>query len=114
MEYHTPLLLLLPRGSVVVVVGRRRWLATIEGRGQSRSWSVVSVVGQRSQSWMWSVGVVSWRGQSLSVSHRCQLPLLVMAVIVTHLVVGAACRHYHCWCHPALRPIVLSREEAVE
>ena len=58
---------------------------------------MVGVVGRRSQSWLLLVGVVSrGGGWSLSVGHRCQLPLLVMAVTVTHLVVGAA-RHCH---HP--------------
>ena len=39
---------------------------------------------------------------------------IIVAVTVTLPGVGAARRRYHCWCHPALRPVVLSREEAVE
>ena len=64
----------------------------------SRGWllalsvGVVGMVRHGGGRW-WSVVVVVWL---LSVSHRCQLPLLVMAVTVTHLVVGAA-RHCH---HP--------------
>jgi hypothetical protein len=64
----------------------------------SRSWLVVGIVGRRSrrgQAWSWSV-VVAIGGRSLSVGHRRQLSLSVMAVTVTHLVVGAA-RHR---CHP--------------
>jgi hypothetical protein len=70
--------------SPLVIVVSRGWWSALSGvvgvvrRGGGRSWSVVVVV------------------RSLSVGHRCQLPLLVnMAVTVTHLVVGAARHRRH-------------------
>jgi hypothetical protein len=54
--------------------------------------------GHHCHGWSWSV-VVAVGGRSLSVGHRRQLSLLVMAVTVTHLVVGAARHHRHPWAH---------------
>jgi hypothetical protein len=44
----------------------------------------------------------------------CGCDAIIVAAIVTLPAMGAARHRYHCWCRPALRSVVLSREEAVE